>query len=507
MMRAMAWRPFLTCIVLACFIGGGPAALALAGERDEPHSGLTVRNGWYVHDGKVVWGLAQHNGWWRVGQRPNITRNAPGAVGPNRTEDLDRLTDAMLRFGYPGFEHNFGLWYDRRRDAHDRVRRTDGRAVPPFLEQPWQRSGTGRAWDGLSKYDLTKYNTWYFARLKRFAEFHFTAPDHRDWALWLVRSGKETKTTEPVRHGETMPRGGALAGQRPRVIISTDIGGSDPDDFQSMVHLLLYADVLDIEGLISSPPQQGRLRHILEVIDAYEKDLPQLRRHADRFPDAVALRRVARQGAVAPAPARGWSQPTDGSRWIIERARHGDPRPLWVLVWGSITDVAQAVHDAPSIKRKLRVYSIGSWNTTMDRAARRYLYQHHPDLWWIECDSTFRGMYMGGRQEGARSNLDFVRRHVRGHGALGDLFYRKKRDIKMGDTPSLLYLLRGDPDDPTTPHWGGAFVATGHGRHYWTDHPEPALSEHGRRGAQTVNRWRTNYLTDWKRRMDWTLPR
>ncbi len=50
------------------------------------------------------------------------------------------------------------------------------------------------------------------------------------------------------------PHGGALAGQQPRVIVSTDIGGSDPDDFQSMVHLLLYANVLDIEGLVSSPP-------------------------------------------------------------------------------------------------------------------------------------------------------------------------------------------------------------------------------------------------------------
>jgi hypothetical protein len=46
---------------------------------------------------------------------------------------------------------------------------------------------------------------------------------------------------------------GALAGERHRVLVSTDIGGTDPDDFQSMVRLLLYADVLDIEGLVSSP--------------------------------------------------------------------------------------------------------------------------------------------------------------------------------------------------------------------------------------------------------------
>jgi hypothetical protein len=75
----------------------------------------------------------------------------------------------MLRYGYPGFEHNFGLWYDRRRDAHDTARRMDSNAVPPFLEQPWSRSTTGTAWDGLPKYDLTSYNSWYFDRLKAFA--------------------------------------------------------------------------------------------------------------------------------------------------------------------------------------------------------------------------------------------------------------------------------------------------------------------------------------------------
>ena len=46
---------------------------------------------------------------------------------------------------------------------------------------------------------------------------------------------------------------GALDGECYRVMVSTDIGGTDPDDFQSMVHLLVYADCFDIEGLISSP--------------------------------------------------------------------------------------------------------------------------------------------------------------------------------------------------------------------------------------------------------------
>ena len=312
------------------------------------------------------------------------------------------------------------------------------------------------------------------------------------FVLWPLAAGA----------GNAQPHGGALAGDRPRVIVSTDVGGSDPDDFQSMVHLLVYADVLDIEGLISSPPHAGRLEHVLETIDAYEKDYPRLIRHSNRYPTPASLRAVSKQGAIDPAPKAGFSEPTDGSRWIVRQAKRGDRRPLWVLVWGSITDVAQAVHDDPSIKPQIRVYSIGSWNTRQDPAARDYLYEHHRDLWWIESDTTFRGMYTGGRQDGEWSNQEFVARNVQGHGALGSLYVEKKADIKMGDTPSLLYLLRGNMDDPTAAHWGGAFVATGHGPHYWYDDPAPSVLDHGKPGAKTVSRWRVEFLEDWKLRMD-----
>lgn len=301
-----------------------------------------------------------------------------------------------------------------------------------------------------------------------------------------------------------VPSGGALDGDKPRVIISTDVGGSDPDDFQSMVHLLVYADVLDIEGLISSPPQKGRAKHIYEAIEAYSKDYPNLKQHSHAFPAPDLLRDVTKQGAIDPAPRSGWSKPTEGSQWIIQRSKVDDPRPLWVLVWGSITDVAQAVHDDPSIKSKIRLYSIGSWNTSQDRAAREYLFKNHPDLWWIESDTTFRGMYVGGQQDENWGNRSFVANHVHKHGALGDLLVRKKSDIKMGDTPSLLYLLRGEVDDPTTAHWGGSYMKTDHSQQYWTDDPDHSLSEASYAGAKTVNRWRIDFLTDWQQRMTWT---
>ena len=143
---------------------------------------LETSNGWYMQDGKVIWGYARDNamwggyrgqptGWWTdIGLGPSLIRNDPGKGGPNRTEDLDNLTDNMVQCGYPGFEHTPPLWYDRRRDAYDKQRRNDGQVVGPYLEMPWARSHQGQAWDGLPLYDLTKFNPWYFSRLREFAE-------------------------------------------------------------------------------------------------------------------------------------------------------------------------------------------------------------------------------------------------------------------------------------------------------------------------------------------------
>ncbi len=64
---------------------------------------------------------------------------------------------------------------------------------------------------------------------------------------------------------------------KPRILISTDIGGTDPDDNQSMTHLLMYSDLFSIEGLVSSPSYgKGNKEEILRMIDLYEMDFPKL---------------------------------------------------------------------------------------------------------------------------------------------------------------------------------------------------------------------------------------
>jgi uncharacterized repeat protein (TIGR02543 family) len=345
----------------------------------------------------------------------------------------------------------------------------------------------------------------------------FTVDANPGWSLTGVDASSgvvnHTGSNEYTLSGVTGPasksdRGlEALASQadtkatKPRVIVSTDIGG-DPDDYQSMVHYLIYADRFDTEGLIASPGT-GRKDNILSVINAYETDYPSLASNSSEYPSPATLRPLAKQGATVASPAAGYSSATEGSNWIISCADKADSRPLYVLVWGAITDVAQAVHDAPRIKSKIRVYFIASWNTSQDKNARNYLYNSHSDLWWIECNSTFRGMYVGGTQTGDLGNLTFIAQHVRYHGALGDFFYSKKTDLKMGDSPSVLYMLNGDPGAPTTQHWGGMFRTTGHGTHYWTDLTDTQYREGSYDGAKTVNVWRTSFLRDWQARMDW----
>jgi hypothetical protein len=297
--------------------------------------------------------------------------------------------------------------------------------------------------------------------------------------------------------------GGAIGGERYRVIVSSDIGGGDEDDIQSMIHYLVYSDLFDTEGLISSPPQKGRVRDFLKAVDVYAKDYPKLKTHSAKYPQPDYLRSIAKQGAIEPAPEKGFAEPTEGSQWIIKCARKGDKRPLYVLVWGSITDVAQAVGDDPSIKEKIRVHFIASWNQRNDENAFRYLDEHHPDLWMIHNDTTFRGWYMGGEQGGDLGNRSFVATHIKGHGAMGDYFAPLKGGkIKMGDTPTVSWLLWGTPDDPTKESWGGQFVKKPGRPNWWVDDPSPALNEAGKAGAKTVNKWRGDYLRDFQKRMD-----
>jgi hypothetical protein len=140
---------------------------------------LRVEDGYFMIGNDRVW--SRHTGYsWYQAQMPRslagdfghaITRFAPGRRGTGLTDDLDVVT-ADLAPGTAFYQH-YGLWYDRRRINHDYFgssERRTGDVWAPFMELPWARSGIGKAWDGLSKFDLGRFNPWYFDRVRGFAD-------------------------------------------------------------------------------------------------------------------------------------------------------------------------------------------------------------------------------------------------------------------------------------------------------------------------------------------------
>jgi len=143
-----------------------------------PQHPFQLVNGRFVVDGKIAYGGAQSDAWWHGNTSPldsgatsgsSITRFMPGQTAPGLTEDLHEMVMRAKERGSIIYQTIPGLWYEHRRDEHTVFRQPDGNVWGPFFEMPWERSGKGIAWDGLSRFDLSKYNPWYFERNREFA--------------------------------------------------------------------------------------------------------------------------------------------------------------------------------------------------------------------------------------------------------------------------------------------------------------------------------------------------
>lgn len=251
---------------------------------------------------------------------------------------------------------------------------------------------------------------------------------------------------------------------KPRILVSTDIGGTDPDDNQSMTHLLMYSDLFTIEGLVSSPSYgSGSKEEIFRMIELYMKDLPKLQKHNKELAAPDYLRSITKQGRMGSAPFKGYTAPTEGSEWIISCARKENPQPLWVLVWGGLDDLAQALHDAPEIQHKIKVYWIGGPNKKWSANSYAYIAENFPDLWFIEVNSSYYGFFSNNTKLDSVNESGFYEQYIDEAGHLGKDFKNYyKGEIKMGDTPSLFYMMDGDPENPGRESWGGSFERFSH---------------------------------------------
>lgn len=329
--------------------------------------------------------------------------------------------------------------------------------------------------------------------------------------------------------------------ERPRVIVLTDIT-NEPDDEESMVRLLVYANEFDIEGLIATTSvwlrDKTRPEKIRERVEAYGRVRENLARHARGYPPAEELLGVIKSGRPEfGMQGVGAGKESEGSRHIIDVVDRADDRPVWISVWGGANCLAQALWDVrdrrtqeelAAFVAKLRVYTISDQD---DSGA--WLRKMFPDLFYIVTPSSvdyheyYRATWTGisgdrHYKNGPMHKFELVDNPwleaniIEGHGPLGAL-YPKLEYIMEGDTPSFLGLIDnglGSAISPSYGGWGGRYVlyrCHGETRPIWTnidDARDTVVAEDGRSytSAQaTIWRWREAYQHDFAARMDWCV--
>lgn len=317
---------------------------------------------------------------------------------------------------------------------------------------------------------------------------------------------------------------------RPRLLVLTDIGG-DPDDRQSMVRLLAYANEFEIEGLIATsagvpgeleqPAVRPDLLH--EVVAAYGEVHANLVLHDPAFPPPETLAaRIVAGNPLRGRPHIGAGWDTDGSRHIIEVVDREVGAPVHVAVWGGQTDLAQAlwsvreVRGAEGLARfvsRMRVHDIADQD-----GIAAWIVEEFPGIHYVlngaapdadRREAPFRGMYLGGDE--SLTSIEWLEEHVRsGHGPLGALYPSETWTapnphgaLKEGDTPSWFSVLPvglADPEHPEWGGWGGRYLVRDG---IFTPAADSVGGEVGPR--QTVWRWRPAYQADFQARMDWMV--
>jgi hypothetical protein len=317
---------------------------------------------------------------------------------------------------------------------------------------------------------------------------------------------------------------------RPRVLVISDIG-NEPDDSESFVRFLLYANEFDIQGIVASTSthQRDRVRPDLfrERIAAYGKVLPNLRSHAPGYPDSERLQSLVRSGVARYGmEGVGRGKETEASRLIVEAVDASADRPLWVPVWGGAADLAQALwtvretrspEQLAAFVSRLRVYSISDQDD-----AGPWIRRNFPQLFWI-CSVHGWNQYGMAAWTGISGDLmrpdqwpaadmvgnEWLARHIR-KGPLGSL-YPPHQFIMEGDTPSFLFLIPNGLNEPERPDyggWGGRYVKSDLAAGHYGDSVDTLVGADGIRYSSnqaTIFRWREAFQSDFAARIQWTL--
>ncbi len=327
-----------------------------------------------------------------------------------------------------------------------------------------------------------------------------------------------------------------------RVFVLTDIT-NEPDDQESLVRFLVYANEYEVEGLVATTSthlrNKARKDKIEELVRNYGKVKANLDKHAPGYPSMEYLLSVtAEHLPLYSMEGVGKGKDSPGSELLIKAADKADNRPLWISVWGGANCLAQALwkvretRDAKEVKKfvsKLKVYSISDQDF-----AGQWIRNNFPEIFYVVDPSAgdswkeyYQATWTGISGDNWYKNGPFFRydlvdnpwlaKNIReNHGPLGSN-YLSFDYIMEGDTPAFLGLINnglGWYVSPAYGGWGGRyelFQSYAEKGKIWTStvHTQDEITlPDGRKEASnqaTIWRWREAYQHDFAARMDWNI--
>ena len=327
-----------------------------------------------------------------------------------------------------------------------------------------------------------------------------------------------------------------------RIFVLTDIT-NEPDDQESLVRFLVYANEYDIEGIVATTSthlrDKVRKDKIELLLHDYGKVKHNLDKHASGFPTSEFLVSVTAQHLpLYSMDGVGKGKDSPGSDLLIAAVDKADDRPLWVSVWGGANCLAQALwkvrdtrneKDVKKFVSKIKVYAISDQDFS-----GRWIRNTFPDLFYIVDPSSgdswleyYRAVWTGisgdkWYKNGPLFRYDLVdnpwlAKNIReNHGPLG-AHYLPFDYIMEGDTPSFLGLIDnglGWYKSPAYGGWGGRYElyqSYAEAGKIWTSSvhsQDEIILPDGTRTASnqaTIWRWREAYQHDFAARMDWNI--
>lgn len=302
---------------------------------------------------------------------------------------------------------------------------------------------------------------------------------------------------------------------KPRLVVLTDIGPADvePDDNESAVRLMSYADRFEIEAICTSigwncdpyPPEWAE--YLYRVIDAYSVDVNNLMKRSGQegfmsleeengsqrlgyWPSAEYIRSRSVMGSPkAGIGVIGEDNDTPGSELLIKLADEDDPRPIWVCSWGGANTLSQAIwrvqqtrspEEFKAFLRKFRLYTITDQDMVYAMRMNRAYSSHQwlrrefsEDLMLVWDESA----WLNQNALGVR-NWDKYAELIQNHGEMGKVYPHYLWGVE-GDTPSFLNVMPNglnDPEHPEQVGWGGCHqfgISPDRETYAWTNWQKP----------------------------------